>query len=190
MDVPEGTGNDFDVMVFSNKYLCDLKVTSGLIGVSDAFEMDIFAGIDAQFPPGNFPVELAITDTGEEELIAFSRIRFSDAPVVRVEQAMKRKAQYEDRENFSVDSATASYFDLDALDEWDNDNEAQVEEVEKNLQASYADTRMWHVQETGNNNIAFFSSGLGDGTYLSYIAFDADNHIAQLITDFGIFLDE
>ena len=187
-EVPKDAGYYFTEIVFDNRHLCDLKVTSGLIDVSDAFDMDFFAGIDAQFPLGSFPTELAIANTGSEELVVFSRILFSKMPVARVELAMKRKAKFEP-DQFSVDSGTACYFDMDAIDELDEDDDL-VDEIEKRLEASYAHTRTWYVHEGSHNNIAFFTSGLGDGSYKSYIAYDADNNICQFITDFGIFLDE
>ena len=39
-------------------------------------------------------------------------------------------------------------------------------------------------------DIAFFTSGLGDGSYKSYITYDAGNDICQFITDVGIFLEQ
>lgn len=93
--MPKDVGYYFTDIVFDNRHLCDLKVTSGLIGVSDAFDMDFFAGVDAQFPLGSFPTELAIANTGSEELVVLSRILFSKMPVARVELAMKRKAKFE-----------------------------------------------------------------------------------------------
>ncbi len=77
-EVPKDAGYYFAEIVFDNRHLCNLKVTSGQIGVSDAFDTDSFAGIDAQFPLGNFPTELAIANTGSEELVAFSSVGFPE----------------------------------------------------------------------------------------------------------------
>jgi len=186
--VPKDAGYYFTDIIFENRHLCDLKVTSGLIGVSDAFDMDFFAGIGAKFPLGNFPVELAIANTGSEQLVTFSRILFSKMPVARVELAMKRTTIFEPNQ-FSVDSGTACYYDMDAIDELDEDADL-IDEIEKKLEPSYAHTRTWYVHEGSHNNIAFFTSGLGDGSCKSYIAYDAGNNICQFIIDFGIFLEQ
>jgi hypothetical protein len=42
------------------------------------------------------------------------------------------------------------------------------------------------VYNFGGHNLACFSTGFGDGTYATYVGYDANGKICRLLTDFGL----
>ena len=66
-----------------------IKIVSGHIIACDPLHTDEYGIPYTQvFPTGEFPVQLSIAQTGEEDLIAFARINFSDEPVAKWELAL------------------------------------------------------------------------------------------------------
>jgi hypothetical protein len=64
-----------------------INIESGKIIASDPIVMRDMKPFIQNFPTGQFPVHLAIAKINDDERVAFSRIMFSDKPVVKWEFA-------------------------------------------------------------------------------------------------------
>ena len=146
------------------------------------------------FPKGAFPVELAIARTGDEEYIAFARIRFSNRPAVRWENAVPQghdPAELGDDELFGygVDSGTGAFMDTSGqaqLHAFMGEDAFYFDAFEAAFDQNYQDTRTWLLWEGTETNAAMFTSGLGDGFYPSFVGYDPSGAICRLVTDFGL----
>ncbi|UTM21805.1 DUF4241 domain-containing protein [Dyadobacter chenhuakuii] len=176
---------------FANTQVGNLRVKSGQLVAADALEVDSVTPFDMLFPVGEFPVQLSLMKVEGDERIAFSRILFSEEHSVRIDMATKL-VKNDESDEFSVDSGTACYLDITVLGDLDqitDDDEDWFEKIEKKMNDNYEHTRSWYLLELGTSNIAFFTAGFGDGTYKSYVTYDANNNITQLITDFNLFVN-
>jgi hypothetical protein len=180
--------------------LGDLKIASGRVVVADPFVRMDNPPIATPIPNGSYPVRLAVLQgTMGNRRVAFARVDFSPAPVVRWE-AVKSEDFYRDAENpggswnFEVDSGVAAFFDPEAgtaalkaakgsedfFDRW----------LEKGLNRGWKDGgasgAFRLLIDAGPANVAAFDAGWGDGVYMAYIGYDADGHAAALVADFDI----
>ena len=91
---------------------------------------------------------------------------------------------------YGVDSATGAFVSAEgAVVLAAQLSDDFIEELQAEMEAEYVPTREWAlvpIPGTQGLNVATFSSGLGDGAYVSYWGFDAAGGIACLVTDFEI----
>lgn len=192
------TTDELETLHFQPQTLGGLNVQTGRVIAADALasarEARPFVN---EFPHGEFPVELAVArydDGGNDERVAFARIKFSDAPPARWEGALSEgedPSELEEGELFGygVDSGRGAFLDTRGQAELVDflENEADpYDQLEDALEKSYRDTRDWLLWQRNGATVAFFSSGLGDGFYPSFIGYDADGAICRLVTDFGL----
>ena len=172
-----------------------LKVTSGRIIACDPMHIDEYGKPFTQiFPTGEFPVQLSIAKFPEKETIAFSRIKFSDEPVVKWEFALlEGQAQIplggEEIHGFSIDAGVAVFIDEEANKALDfktmvyDMNGLVYREMDKH----YHNDWKYVVYDFKDHNLAAFSSGKGDGYYASYVGLDVKGNPCRLLTDFNLF---
>lgn len=173
----------------------NLKVTSGRIIACDPLHVEEY-GIPYTyvFPIGEFPVQLAIAKVEDVEMTAFSRIFFSEEPVVKWEMALQQGQAPlplggEKIHGYGVDGGMGVLMDEDASKVIDkdglmNDDAPLYTEMDKH----YHDTWKYAMYNVGQYNVAAFTTGFGDGRYASYIGFDANGKPCRLLTDFGLFV--
>lgn len=172
-----------------------LKITSGRIVACDPLLIEEYGlPFTYVFPKGSFPVELAIARLENKgETVAFARIRFSDAPVARWEYALLKDQQQlppgsEDAPGYIVDAGHGSFMDEDALKALDRRKVVRLSgDVYKDINSKFRNGWGATVYNSGESNLAVFTSGLGDGRYSTYIGFDAAGQPCRLLTDFEIF---
>ncbi|MDP4087607.1 MAG: DUF4241 domain-containing protein [Bacillota bacterium] len=150
-----------------------------------------------QFPTGRFPVQLAIAKVNgnENELVGFSRILFSEEPVVKWEFALKKG-----QEPISIFGKTMYYYPVDGgLGQFmDESSFNKLEKLDEHSNSQVLDTlfaeldkhtgRSWQFANTSykNINMVAFTSGFGDGRYSTYVGYDKDGKPCRLLTDFGL----
>lgn len=172
-----------------------LNVTSGKIIACDPIQMKEAKPFIQQFPVGQFSVQLSIAKFNNDERIAFSRICFSDEPVVKWEFARDSGAPQipikgDKMYGYGVSAGLGLYNDenanvtfekLSSKDEnlWP---EVFVEEIGKNYRNSW----QYIFYNFNGHNLASFSTGFGDGRYGVYIGYDAQGTPCRLLTDFGL----
>lgn len=173
----------------------DIQVESGKLIACDPIVMRDAKPFSANFPIGHFPVQLALANVNGDERIAFSRIMFSDKPVAQWRFALHDGQQPvsifgETLYGYGVDAGIGLFIDEKAnlafnrLDKqndslWD---EVFTKEMDKHLHATW----QYVLYNFGKHNLAAFSTGWGDGTYGTYIGYDANGNICRLLTDFGL----
>ncbi|CAN7264266.1 DUF4241 domain-containing protein [Aquipseudomonas alcaligenes] len=144
-------------------------------------------------PKGRYPLQLAIARIGDDERVAFARIVFAPGPATRWEMAMVKGQDPntlgpDEFFGYGVDSGTGGFMDAAALRSYearrDQEGEAFDERLFAELDKTYQHTRSWYLLPTDAGNVAFFSSGYGDGAYPSYFGYDADGRLVAVVTDF------
>jgi hypothetical protein len=176
-----------------------LKLPSGRICAADPFIAitDTKPFMQAT-PAGAFPVRLAVADFPSGGLrVAFARVHFSDAPVVRWSMAVIEGQDLGTLKEghifgYGVDAGTGSFFDPAAgkaaaalLDADENAWEAWQTEGEANGPKVVGPYFFLLDVPLGSANAIMFGSGWGDGFYASWFGYDAKGNVVALVTDFA-----
>lgn len=176
-----------------------LTVPSGRVCAADPFVALADARPFTQaVPTGAFPVRLAVGNFPSGGVrVAFARVFFTDAPVVRWAMAVVEgqdiaTLKADEIFGYGVDAGTGSFFDPVAgraaaeLLEADEDAwEAWQTEGEANGPKVIGPYSFLLDLPLGEANAVMFHSGWGDGFYASWFGYDADGNVAALVTDFA-----
>jgi hypothetical protein len=179
--------------------LGDLSVPSGRLILGDAVVMYKGDGRqEVQVPPGRYPVELAIANTGRHgEGAALARVRLSAEKPVRWRMSVSPEdaefvAAGESYSCYSVDSGTGAFMDGDMVDRVMGGSEASRERIVEGwfeaAQPMYETPGVFGLvlQKTfGAGEIAQFNLG-GDGCYVSWLGYDAADRLAVVVTDLNV----
>ncbi len=199
---PEAGEPRTDTVAFKTIEIGTLIIKSGRICAADPFVfLTDRKPFTQEVPNGQFPVRLAVGfhPAGEvkDNRVAFARVDFSGAPVVRWSQALiegQRLSDLKPGENFGygVDAGTGSFFDPAAsaaakalLDKDENAWETWQTEGEANGPKVIGPYSFVLMLALGDVNVAMFHSGWGDGFYTSWFGYDAEGKVAALLTDFN-----
>ena len=177
-----------------------LQITSGRVVACDPLFMAGAKAFVRRVPAGTYQVTLFIArfSSGDERVAAATLTFGNDAPT-RWEHALcpgDDPADLNDGEFFGygVDSGTGGFMDAVAaelLAKRLSDDESYADRIIDEMEQVYQPTRSWGVlrlSEAGPN-FAAFSSGLGDGSYGSWLGV-IDDRVVTLLTDFGAFYEE
>jgi hypothetical protein len=168
-----------------------VSVTSGVIAVGDPSSR-IDKPLARTVPPGRYPVVASVAhlSASDERRVAAAMVRFSDRPIVSWEPALPRgedPATLEPGQYFGygVDGGIACFADealLPALDfdTWEKTIMPAIERADsKGLCAA---TEI----ELGGGNVVAFTTGAGDGFYVSFWGLDDSGQPVALVTEFRI----
>ena len=174
---------------FYNYDIGKIKIESGKIIASDPIVMHDATPFTQTFPKGEFSVHLAMAKTDNDERVAFSRIVFFDKPISKWEFALlkgQKPIPLKDTSFYcyGVDAGTGIFidsvsnvdFNIKDHSEWEN---VFITKAEKNGYKGY-------IHDFEGHNLATFSTGYGDGCYATYIGFDNEGNVCQILTDFGL----
>lgn len=166
-----------------------IKIKSGKLIACDPIVMDDASPFIQKFPVGDFPVHLAMAKTHNDERVAFTRVVFSDESIIKWEFALQKGQNAIPLKDTSfycygvdagtgifIDSISNYIFNKQGHSEWEN---VFITKAEKNGYKGY-------IHEFDGHNLATFSTGYGDGCYATYIAFDKQEKVCQILTDFGL----
>lgn len=182
---------------FERHKIDDLAVLSGRIAACDPLVLDDSVAFEAVFPCGVFPVEVAIAHVNGDQRIAFARLLFSQKPIVRWSMALLSDEDINTLEQgeffgYGVDAGTGCFMDINAARRYErllDHDESYADKIIHGMDRTYQHTRSWlsfRPDETEFENIVCFSTGYGDGSYPTSIAYDADNQPVMLVTDFFV----
>jgi hypothetical protein len=174
-----------------------IKIITGRIVACDPLHIEEYGIPYTQtFPTGEFPVQLSISKVENTETVCFARIKFSDEPVVRWELALIKDQKPlpvgdEKIHGYGVDAGIGIFADDSTLKTIRADTTIYSDEdiyrkIKAEMDKHYHDEWKYAMNAYGQN-VAAFSTGLGDGRYASYIGFDANGKPCRLVTDFGLF---
>ena len=173
-----------------------IKIVSGRIIACDPLHTDEYGiAFTSVFPTGEFPVQLSIAQTSEENLVAFARINFSGEPVEKWELALlegQKPIPVGDEEihGYGIDGGIGIFIDEEAkkaLDKGKLIDDALYEPLNKEMDKNYRNTWRYSMYNFGPHNLASFTTGIGDGRYATYIGYDAKGKVCRLLSDFGLF---
>lgn len=166
-----------------------IKIESGKIIACDPIVMHDASPFTQNFPTGDFPVHLAMAKTHDDERVAFSRVLFSEKAITKWEFALvkgQKQIPLKDTNFYCygvdagtgifIDSIANNFFNKKDHSEWEN---VFITKAEKNGYKGY-------MHDFDGHNLATFSTGYGDGCYATYIGFDNEGKVCQLLTDFGL----
>jgi hypothetical protein len=181
----------FDLFGFN---IGKLKISSGRIISCDPWLMDEYAKpYKDSFPIGNFPMQLSLARLKDVEVVAFARILFSDQPVVRWSYALlpgqeNKPIGGKEILGYHVDAQLGLFMDQAAYQALQKDTVNNRRTVILKATSTHKhEGWRYGIYEYENQNLAVFTSGIGDGRYANYIGYDANGKICRLLTDFAIF---
>jgi Protein of unknown function (DUF4241) len=178
-----------------------LSITSGVIKAADPFLLTEDAGFQQKVPLGQFPVRFAHARVHGKAggRIAFARVDFSQAPVVRWQMATTpgqdpATLQKDYIFGYPVDAGTGSFMDQAAarsLLAKLKDSDAAQAVTDQWISAGEASGKSKGLSfylnvDAAPGNLIMFTSGWGDGFYASYFGYAADGSVATLLTDFQV----
>lgn len=187
------------VHTFSVLCVGDLAVPTGRIVACDMLVFPETRPFVRTVTPGTYQVELAIARVSDsDERCAAARLVINDRPTVRWEPALidgdpplgpGRVPIY------GVDTGLGSFMDVACRDT------LLVAMAPARIKVSYYDDLLYkeldrkrptvdwtlHVPDPASpHNVAIFSSGWGDGGYVTHVGLDADDRVTCFMTDFQI----
>jgi hypothetical protein len=190
-------GHEDTTLRFEVRTLGELVLPTGAIVACDPEIPEEYPAFARRVAPGRYPLLVSVAHFANDQRVADALLRFSDAPPLRWENAapppstvshMKPGEEY----GYGVDTATGAFLDaavLKRIQEISNAGEAAWDAFVEQLGGNYLDTWSWGNAtldaETGANIIGF-SSGYGDGFYLSYFGLNAAGNAVCLVTDFNV----
>ncbi len=168
----------------------ELKLPSGRIVACDPVVEPDLPAFARAVPPGAWPVGVTIARLPDDERIAAAWIRISDDAPIRWEPAQLAGRPHRESPAYGVDSGTGGFVSAEGAAPLAAQlGDDSIEEFQARMEAEYVPTREWAVVPipgTDGLNVAAFSSGLGDGAYVSYWGYDAGGEITCLLTDFRL----
>ncbi len=166
-----------------------MKIESGKLIACDPIVMHDASPFTQNFPIGDFPVYLAMAKTYNDERVAFSRVVFSDNTITKWEFALHKGQKPIPLKDtsfycYGVDAGTGIFIDSIANNIFNKNDHSEWENVfitkaEKNGYKGY-------IHNFDGHNLATFSTGYGDGCYATYIGFDKQGKVCQILTNFGL----
>lgn len=185
---------DVDGIRFRLVKIGDIAVSSGRIVACDPFYVSekFTSPFKKRFPAGSFGVYLSVADKKNwGERVAFAKIRFSEEKVVRYETAEFAGTTDSFGNEYPVDAGLGCFMDYNASIAFSRE---MTDFYNTNKDGDFYGGRLekyfkggdWAVYPLKGHRIFIFSSGYGDGSYASYIGYDAHGKVVCLITDFAI----
>ena len=167
-----------------------LHVSSGAIVACDPQGQLDEGPFARRVAKGEYPVELLL-EGSKRPTVAAARVVLGDASPVRWELALQR-GQEEDDAGYPVDSALGCFTDAATLRVLTRRLGGLTGDEEDEARASFLrglrkNRGLWLEQRPDADhpgNLVAFSTGLGDGNYLSFWGLDARRRPVVLLTDF------
>lgn len=168
-----------------------LDVPSGRLVACDPLSDARLRTFQRMVPAGRYPVLLSrwTSEAQHDERIAAAMVRFSEAPAVRWELALRegddaQKLRRKSDAAFPVDSGNGCFMDADRVKQWSSRN-AEAREVLVNTGRG-ATRNVFVLGPATGAEVVGFSTGMGDGWYRSWWGLDAADAPVSLVVDFGI----
>jgi Protein of unknown function (DUF4241) len=170
---------DSDYDVTEDLHVGEVLLPSGRVIVGEyLFELE---PLDMTVEPGAYPVHATLARYRDEafDSVALASLVFSDAPTVR----------WEEGDFIAVDGGSTTITSVEGRDEtarlFEDDENAWMDLNQRIFDSSVAhDYLATEFTLTADANLAYFSSGVGDGGYPVYVGFDAEGNPTRVVVDF------
>jgi hypothetical protein len=184
-----GLGHDYRMHVVQ---LGRLSLPTGRICAVEPFAVHDLDAFKIAVPAGDYNVELAIADSGDDPRVAFARVKFSSERPVHWKLAVWPRSKVHDLKpdqiiGYPVDGGLGSFMDAATAMELEKlgENEGFYQALAKEFMTDGVTTQ-YAMLPAGRANVAVFATGIGDGAYASYFGFGASGRPVMLVTDFGM----
>ena len=178
-----------------------LNVSSGRIAASDPLVAPNPLPFTRPVPVGTYPVSIAVASVAGDERVAYAQVALAEGAPVAWEMAVTGPADLiglaEDGFfGYGVDSGTGCFMDPVAgelLEARYAQEENYAFELIDEMRLTYRDTRSWLVVEPQPGrpeNVVFFSTGWGDGTYPTFFGLSASDRVVLIVSDFLLLWDD
>lgn len=174
-------------------YVGDLVLSSGKIVIGEPFFFFDIDPLDVQLESGTYPVYIAEVIIKKKNRVvdkrnALAKVKLSSTPAVT----------WEYKGSFSVDGGTGGYMDYKSLkkiilnQQFDSLVDDVIDEFHKVYKVPKPFDEKHHLYhqyvdlDYKDGNLIAFSTGWGDGGYNSFIGYDSDGNIVEVLTDLGI----
>jgi hypothetical protein len=190
----------------------DLLLPTGELVACDPYEFSDGKPFSRSFPRGVFPVILSIARTIGDQRVAFAIVKFRDVPPVTWEMLTHGDQELSKLERghvlgYSVDAATGCFMDRSAEQALDDlmakedmlyfepetaapEQETFFDTLTAEMDKNYQPTWGWLNRSFGDTNLIAFSSGYGDGLYVTYAGFGSAGEVSVVVTDFSVIPSE
>ena len=202
------TGHDPDIGVFrlDRRDLGDMVMPTGRLIANDPLAFFEVTPFDRTVQAGAYPVSIYIADFKHrnqhpDQRVAYALIRFQPAMPIKWEMAYIPLPDTPKRigrksECYGVDAGTGAFMDeavAKLLTHFQTLGDDVIEQryqtpLIESMETTYQHTRSWanfEIDPTSRLNVIAFSSGWGDGCYVSYWGLDDQDQPVALVTDFG-----
>jgi hypothetical protein len=184
-----GFGSNYRMHVVQ---LGKLSLPTGKICAVEPFAVRDLDAFTVTVPPGQYPTELAIADSGNDPRVAFARVRFSDEPPVHWKLAVWPRSKVADLKpdeiiGYPVDGGMGSLMDVAAVADLEklDENEGFYKTLAEEFMTDGVTTQ-YALIPTEHANVAVFATGIGDGAYASYFGFGKSGRPVMLVSDFAM----
>jgi hypothetical protein len=198
-------------VTISTHQIGELVLTSGRIIACDPLIVpDTRYHLKKAVKPGRYPVTVSVADFQPigDTRFACAMLQISDEATVKWEVAFINEPnpnQTNDRTYYGVDAGTGCFVDWDAAeiignlvsleisypekDEFELFCDRVIAEMERNSFGKHFTAGWANIQVSDDTeaNIIAFSSGWGDGDYVSFWGYDESGNLTSLVTDFALF---
>jgi Protein of unknown function (DUF4241) len=170
---------DSDYEVTEDLHVGEVLLPSGRVIVGEyLFELE---PLDLTVKSGAYPAHATLARYRDQDFVsvAFASLVFSDAPTV----------SWEEGDFIAVDGGSTTITSVEGRDEtarlFEDDENAWMDLNQRIFDSSVAhDYLATEFTLTPEANLAYFSSGVGDGGYPVYIGFDAEGSPTRVVVDF------
>ena len=170
---------DSDYEVTEDLHVGEVLLPSGRVIVGEyLFELE---PLDLTVESGAYPAHATLARYRDQDFdsVAFASLVFSDAPTVR----------WEEGDFIAVDGGSTTITSVEGRDEtarlFEDDENAWMDLNQRIFDSSVAhDYLATEFTLTPEANLAYFSSGVGDGGYPVFVGFDAEGNPTRVVVDF------
>lgn len=180
---------DAATYAFTVAHLGNLSSKTGKLLAGDPIAIAVRQAFAQRFPVGDFPVELALAKTTDDERVGFARVCFSSHRVAKWELARlpgQKPLALTDSSVYcyGVDAGMGVFVDSAANQQLATRGQAAWDTVF--MRNTDLPGYSGYIHRFGGHNLATFTTGLGDGCYATYIGYDTSGKVCRLLTDFGL----
>ena len=196
-DVPTTTGLSFgDTVLLTTETAGTVVLPSGRLVASDAMIID-GSPFTTEVEPGRYPVSLLFADfENGDRRVAAAMVHLAPIDPVRWELALVEGQDPavlgpDEIFGYGVDSGTGAFTSPEAVDVLADEDRYQAYS-DAIFAAMFPDDQTivlnteTEVDPASGANVVAFASGFGDGSYPTFVGFDADDEPVVVLTDFGV----
>jgi hypothetical protein len=198
------TALGYDIVI-RRKKIGELAMPSGDLVACDPLRFLETEPFELTLEPGYYPVVLLVAELRDDDRVAYATVRVKDTEPARWEKAHlvgETPDIFSSDAGYPVDSSVGCFMDADTasmmldythavMQEDDEFRRALHSQFNRNRKYGYSWAnvelkRDVKIPNAGARNILCFESGWGPGLYDTWLGYDDDGELSQIVTDFEV----